>query len=374
MHDVTPTDQFSIPPVFEIFGTVVAVQANFYQVRLDHTLKDQNGSPLSHLLCTRRTRLKKIGQNIMVGDRVMVEEPDYQDGRGAIAQVLPRKTELSRPPVANADQILLVFALEEPPLEPWQLSRFLVKAESTNLPSCLCLNKADLMPSTLQKEWQERLQKWGYNPLFISTMTGQGLDELKNCLRDKITILAGPSGVGKSSLINTLIPNIKQRVNKVSGKLQKGRHTTRHVELFELPAGGLVADTPGFNQPNLECNPPQLIEYFPEAKQPLKQGNCQFKDCLHRGEPNCVIEQNWERYDHYLKFLEEAISQQESNQKIGDKESTLKLKIKGAGQESYEPKLESKKYRRSSRREKQQNLQELYENQSLKELEEEDTD
>ncbi|MEA5512275.1 small ribosomal subunit biogenesis GTPase RsgA [Crocosphaera sp. UHCC 0190] len=372
MHDVTPTDQFSIPPISEIFGTVVAVQANFYQVRLDHTLKDQNGSPLSHLLCTRRTRLKKIGQNIMVGDHVMVEEPDYQDGRGAIAQVLPRKTELSRPPVANADQILLVFSLEEPPLEPWQLSRFLVKAESTNLPSRLCLNKADLMPSTLQNAWQERLQKWGYNPLFISTMTGQGLDELKNCLRDRITILAGPSGVGKSSLINTLIPNIKQRVNQVSGKLQKGRHTTRHVELFELPAGGLVADTPGFNQPNLDCETARLVYYFPEAKQQLEVGNCQFKDCLHRGEPNCVIDTNWERYEHYLTFLKEAISQQELNQKIGEKESNLKLKIKGSGQEYYEPKLETKKYRRSSRREKHQNLQNQYDHQNLDKLEQEE--
>ncbi|MGB5594657.1 MAG: ribosome small subunit-dependent GTPase A, partial [Crocosphaera sp.] len=276
--------------------------------------------------------------------------------------------------VANAEQILLVFALEEPSLEPWQLSRFLVKAESTNIQFRLCLNKADLMPYTQQKTWQESLEEWGYNPLFISVMTFQGLEELKDCLNSKITILAGPSGVGKSSLINALIPDVKQRVNKVSGKLQKGRHTTRHVELFELPAGGLIADTPGFNQPNLQCEPPQLIEYFPEAKQPLKQGNCQFKDCLHRGEPNCVIDQNWERYEHYLTFLEEAITQQESTQNKGNQESTLKLKIKASGQEYYEPKLESKKYRRSSRREKHQNLQELYENQSLEQLEEERND
>lgn len=374
MHDLTFLNHSSTPTLSDIVGTVVAVQANFYHVRLDQALRDSNNSQLSHLLCTRRTRLKKIGQSVMVGDRVIIEEPDYQDARGAISQVLPRKTELSRPPVANAEQILLVFALEEPPLEPWQLSRFLVKAESTNIPFRLCLNKADLMPYTQQKTWQESLEEWGYNPLFISVMTFQGLEELKDCLNSKITILAGPSGVGKSSLINALIPDVKQRVNKVSGKLQKGRHTTRHVELFELPAGGLIADTPGFNQPNLQCEPPQLIEYFPEAKQPLKQGNCQFKDCLHRGEPNCVIDQNWERYEHYLTFLEEAITQQESTQNKGNQESTLKLKIKASGQEYYEPKLESKKYRRSSRREKHQNLQELYENQSLEQLEEERND
>ena len=157
MHDLTSLHQSSSTTVSNIIGTVVAVQANFYQVCLDKPLIHLNNSPIPYLLCTRRTRLKKIGQQIMVGDRVMVEEPDYQDARGAIAQVLPRKTQLSRPPVANAEQMLLVFALDEPLLEPWQLSRFLVKAESTEIPFLLCLNKADLLTPTQQKTWQERL-------------------------------------------------------------------------------------------------------------------------------------------------------------------------------------------------------------------------
>ncbi|EAZ93119.1 small ribosomal subunit biogenesis GTPase RsgA [Crocosphaera chwakensis] len=374
MHDLRSFNRPPISTVSDILGTVIAVQANFYQVRLDQPLEDHNNTLIHHLLCTRRTRLKKIGQTVMVGDRVVVEEPDYQDARGAIAQVLPRKTELSRPPVANAEQMLLVFALDEPPLEPWQLSRFLVKAESTEIPFLLCLNKADLLTSTQQKTWQERLEKWGYQPLLISVMTSQGLTELKDCLKDKITILAGPSGVGKSSLINTLVPDVKQRVNQVSGKLQKGRHTTRHVELFELPDGGLLADTPGFNQPHLDCSPSELIHYFPEARQQLEQGNCQFSDCFHRGEPNCIVDENWERYEHYLTFLEEAIAQKEATQQMTDQESTVKLKVKASGQEYYEPKLESKKYRRTSRRQKHQNLQDLYENQSLEELEELEND
>ncbi|MDJ0507710.1 MAG: small ribosomal subunit biogenesis GTPase RsgA [Crocosphaera sp.] len=369
MHDITSLNPSSTPAVSDIIGTVVAVQANFYQVRLDQPLINLNDSPISHLLCTRRTRLKKIGQQIMVGDCVTVEEPDYQDARGAIAKVFPRKTELSRPPVANADQILLVFALGEPVLEPWQLSRFLVKAESTKIPFLLCLNKADLLTSDEKKKWQERLSRWGYQPFFISLRTCQGLDEVRDSLKRKISILAGPSGVGKSSLINALIPQVEQRVNRVSGKLQKGRHTTRHVELFELPEGGLIADTPGFNQPNLQCHPSQLIEYFPEVRQQLKQETCQFSDCFHREEPNCSLDKNWERYEHYLTFLEEAIRQQEASRKMGEQESTVKLKFKASGQEYYEPKLETKKYRRTSRREKHQNLQELYENQSLEELE-----
>ncbi len=338
-------------------GTVIAIQANFYQVRLDQ-------SPLSTLLCTRRSRLKKIGQSVMVGDRVWIEDSDLINGQGAIAAVEPRKNELSRPPVANADQILLVFSLAEPPLESWQLSRFLVKAESTDLDLCLCLNKQDLVSPEEQEQWRERLLQWGYQPLLISVQQQQGIDQLLEKLNNKITLMAGPSGVGKSSLINTLIPGIQQRVNRVSGKLQKGRHTTRHVELFELPTGGLLADTPGFNQPDLDIASSQLVFTFPEARKRLEANHCQFNDCLHREEPNCVIRGDWERYEHYLRFLEESLAHEIQQQQSSDEESSLKTITKADGQEDYEPKLERKKYRRSSRRVKHQALQELYHQQA----------
>ena len=297
----------------------------------------------------------------MVGDRVLVEEPDYENGRGVVAEIFPRNTELERPPVANASQILLVFALEEPPLDAFQLSRFLVKAESTELDLCLCLNKRDIISASQQQQWQKRLEEWGYQPIWISVATHQGLDELTCQLDGKITILAGPSGVGKSSLINQLIPAAQMRVEEVSGKLGRGRQTTRHVELFELPTGGLLADSPGFNQPELNCNPKDLALYFPEARERLATGSCQFSDCLHRDEPNCIVRGDWERYEYYLQFLEEVIAQQEARQQMPDEESSLKLKIKGSGRQEYEPKLESKKYRRSSRRQKNQTLQDLYE-------------
>lgn len=358
-----------------LLGTVLAVQANFYQVQIDFG----SGNPNNHsevesdeqlqnpkskiqnqnLLCTRRTRLKKIGQRVMVGDRVVIEEPDWEGGRGAIAQVQPRKTQLDRPPVANADQILLVFALVDPPLDPYQLTRFLVKAESTGLGVTLCLNKSDLVPDELD-EWRSAFKQWGYEPVFISVYTTQGLEALSHQLERKITILAGPSGVGKSSLINYLIPNVNQRVAEVSGKLSRGRHTTRHVELFELPSGGLLADTPGFNQPDINCTPEELVLYFPEARQRLATDSCQFSNCLHRDEPNCAVRGDWERYGYYLDLLEEAIAYQEWLNQQADPESTLKAKIKGKGQTHYEPKLESKKYRRSSRRTQHQELEELY--------------
>lgn len=337
-----------------LLGTVLAVQANYYQVRLDV----QKSAP--HLLCTRRARLKKIGQQVMVGDRVEIEEPDWGGVRGAIANVLPRQTVLERPPVANAQQILLVFALEEPTLDPFQLSHFLVKAESTGLDVWLCLNKSDLLTPKQLTQWRDRLSGWGYKPVFISVRTGTGLQELSTQHNQKITVVAGPSGVGKSSLINQLIPTANLRVGAVSGKLGRGRHTTRHVELFELPTSGLLADTPGFNQPDLDCTPDELAYYFPEARQRLAVASCQFSDCLHRDEPNCAVRGEWERYEHYLEFLQEAIARTEQLNQQGDPESSLKLKTKGKGQSQYEPKLETKKYRRPSRRTQQQALQELY--------------
>ncbi len=333
-----------------ITGTVVAVQANFYQVQLDEFE--------IRLLCTRRSRLKKIGQKVMVGDRTFVEEPDWKDKRGVITEVFPRETELDRPPVANANQLVLVFALAQPPLDPMQLSRFLVKAESTGIESCLCLNKQDLVSEEERTAWETRLKGWGYPPFLISVETGVGLNQLQTQLQDKITIFAGPSGVGKSSLINWLIPQAQLRVGTVSGKLQRGRHTTRHVELFTLPEGGLLADTPGFNQPDLNCDPQDLAFYFPEARERLAQGSCQFSDCLHRDEPNCVVRGDWERYDHYLDFLESAIAQATEREQTTAQEDTFKVKMKSSGERTYEPRLERKKYRRHSRKQQHQQLEE----------------
>ncbi len=368
-----------------LLGTVLAVQANFYRVQLDLGSREKYKedkedkedkklfSPLSIpsslsvaslypplLLCTRRTRLKKIGQQVMVGDRVLVEEPDWAGQRGAIAHVLPRKNQLDRPAIANVNQILLVFAVADPPLEPYQLSRFLVKAESTDLDVVLCLNKSDLISTQQQEQIHQHLIKWGYQPSFISVYKSINIDNLSTHLKGKITVVAGPSGVGKSSLINALIPNINLRVGEISGKLARGRHTTRHVELFDLPSGGLLADTPGFNQPDLDCSPEELAVYFPEARQRLAVARCRFSDCLHRDEPDCAVRGDWERYQHYLEFLEEAIAHQSQLNQQADPESTIKVKTKGKGKQKYEPKLESKKYRQKSRRTQLQELQELY--------------
>ena len=333
-------------------GTVIAVQANYYRVQLHQAA--------SVLLCTRRARLKKLGQQIMVGDRVVVEEPDWEGQRGAVAEVLPRQSELERPPVANAAQVLLVFSMADPVVDRYQLSRFLVSIEGTGLEILPCFSKADLVSDQEQHKWRDRLLGWGYGACAISVQTGAGLTQLQRALQKKITVLAGPSGVGKSSLINALVPALSLRVGEISEHWKKGKHTTRHVELFELPGGGLLTDTPGFSQPTLNYLPDQLIHCFPEGRERLKTEYCQFKDCLHRTEPGCVVRGDWERYPDYLGFLEESLAYQTQLRQTRNPEARMKVKSDQSGSESYEPKLETKRYRRSSRRTQQQGLEQLY--------------
>ncbi len=339
-------------------GTVVAVQANFYRVQL-HS-KETIPLEVTDLLCTRRARLKKLGQQVMVGDRVLIEEPDWAGQRGAISEVLPRRSELERPPIANADQALLVFSIADPIIDPYQLSRFLVALEGTGLQIVPCFNKADLVSAQEQRQWCDRLQSWGYSAYAISVRTGLGLAQLQERLQHKITVLAGPSGVGKSSLINALAPDLALRVGAISDHWRRGKHTTRHVELFELPEGGLLADTPGFSQPTLNYLPEQLIHYFPEGRDRLNADHCQFKNCLHRKEPGCAVQGDWERYPDYLEFLEEGLVYQTQLRQSRNPESRTKLKSNQSGSETHEPKLETKRYRRTSRRTQQQALNHIY--------------
>ena len=344
------------PVISPCQGVVVAVQANFYRVQLDCDRPAES----RELLCTRRAVLKKIGQTVVVGDRVTIDEPSSAGGRGAIYEVMPRKTELPRPPIANADQILLLFSLTQPDLDPFQLTKFLLTAEQTGMRVILGLSKADLVDEHTQQTWCDRLQQWGYFSLPISLISNQGIAELHEHLKNKLTVLSGPSGVGKSSLINHLIPDLKVRVGAVSERWHQGRHTTRHVELFDLQGHGLLADSPGFNQPSLDIEPSELAALFPEIRAMLSVKCCQFSNCLHRHEPNCSVHSDWDRRDYYLQLLEEITQNYELKLQKSTAEKQQKLKSGEEGKAVYEPRLAQKKYRRQSRRCQNQSLEDYY--------------
>ncbi len=250
---------------------------------------------------TRRT------MGVVPGDEVAISRLD--DGSGVVEQLLPRQTLLKRPAVANITQVVLTFAAAQPDLHPLLLNRFLVLAEWSGIPKiCICLNKMDVRPETA-----EALQPYaaiGYPVLPVSAHTGTGIDALRERLAGETTVFAGPSGVGKSSLLNALSPELALQTGHVSAKIKRGRHTTRVAKLIPWQ-GGYLVDTPGFSAMELTSMEPQeLPGYFPEFRQYLDQ--CRFQPCSHSHEPDCAIKQAVadgaiarERYDAYLNMLEE---------------------------------------------------------------------
>ena len=283
-------------------GLVVALQANYLEVELTDV---PDGCP-QRLLCTRRHRLSHRGEAVHVGDRVSVQAIDSAQARAVIAAVEPRQSLLMRPPVANASLVVVALSVAQPVFDPDQASRFLLTAERTGLDVQVLLTKVDLIEPDSLRQLQQRINGWGYKPLAISAYSGEGMQDLRQRLQEsKLAVLCGPSGVGKSSVLNHLLPQLKLRIGAVSGRLQRGRHTTRHVELFPIGPHARVADTPGFNRPELPEDPQELAWLFPELRSQLDPWPCRFRDCLHRGEPGCGVSESWERYSVYLSGLDE---------------------------------------------------------------------
>ena len=257
--------------------------------------------------CSLRGRFRHEKQQVLPGDRVVLR-PGC--GRfGVIEQVLPRRTTLVRPPVANVDQAVIVFAAREPDPNPGLMDRFLIMASINGVDPLICFNKADLTKDG-QIDLISRYRE-NYRVVVTSAKTGEGLDLLREALQGKVSVFAGPSGVGKSTILNALHPALSLKTAELSLKLKRGRHTTRHVELIALPQGGLVADTPGFSSLDLpDLKPEELPGHFPEIDVYL--GKCYFNRCLHDREPGCAVKSAVEsgqidqaRYLQYLGFLKE---------------------------------------------------------------------
>ncbi len=297
----------------QLRGIVVALKANFFIVEINNKDLRSNFLPSDlqnkRLLCTRRSKLDYQGLFIDVGDRVFVESIDWKSKRGLISSLEPRQNLLNRPAVANVTLIAVCISVEEPLFDLEQTSRFLLTAEDKNINIVLILTKIDLIGKDKLSSYIHRLKGWGYNPIAISVKDKSGIDVLLKILRNtELSVLCGPSGVGKTSLINHLIPNLALPTSSVSKKLKRGINTTRHVELFSVGNGALVADTPGFNRPEIVSDPLNFAFLFPELRDQLMNEKCKFRNCLHRDEPGCVINKDLERYSFYRENIEEIIN------------------------------------------------------------------
>ncbi|MDD6856777.1 MAG: ribosome small subunit-dependent GTPase A, partial [Lachnospiraceae bacterium] len=254
-------------------------------------------------------RNKKIKP--LVGDNVEIDIIDEEKRIGNIVEIAERTNELIRPAVANIDQSLVVFAVMRPDPNINLLDRFLVMMERQDVPVIICFNKVDLVPEEELIELRDTYVNAGYHVIFTSTLNGNGVEDVKRILIGKTTAFAGPSGVGKSSMLNAIIPDANSETGGISEKIGRGKNTTRHTEIFNLEDETYIMDTPGFT--SLYTNDfekEELKWYFPEFRE--YEGKCRFNGCIHENEPDCAVKDALEegkisesRYKNYLQMLDE---------------------------------------------------------------------
>lgn len=262
--------------------------------------------------CRGRGVFRKNKITPLVGDDVVYQADN--DKEGYILEIKDRFNELVRPPISNVDQAVLVFSAKEPTFSTSLLDRFLVLVEAGGIRPIICITKMDLVDDDALKErihqYAEDYRNIGYSVYMTSMKNGSGIEDIVSHFQDKITVFAGQSGVGKSSLLNAISPDLELKTAGISAHLGRGKHTTRHVELIDIN-GGLVADTPGFSSlefAGIEAE--DLGSAFLEIDE--KSAECKFRGCLHMKEPNCAVKRAVEngeiaqyRYDHYVEFLTE---------------------------------------------------------------------
>lgn len=285
-------------------GRIIKALSGFYYVESDRKV----------YACKGRGVFRNQNISPLVGDFVIFDKTN--DEEGYIIEIAPRKNELKRPPIANIDQAVIVSSVVQPAFSSLLLDRFLVIVEAKNIKPMIVITKKDLATTKEIDEMNEikkHYEKIGYPVMFLSLESTEGLEPIKAFFTDNITVLMGQSGVGKSTLLNSINPTFMIKTGEISMSLGRGKHTTRHVELLEIN-GGYVADTPGFSALDFTgIEAEDLSTYFIEMKE--RKEACKFRRCLHDKEPNCAIKlavDNGEieafRYEHYLQFLQEIMS------------------------------------------------------------------
>ena len=283
----------------KLTGRIIRSISGFYDVQTDSGLVN----------CRARGVLRKDGQSPLTGDMV---EITVERGKGMVERILPRRNRFVRPAVANLDALVIFAASVNPVTEPFLIDRVAAIAGDQEVPVVLCINKCDLDPAVDLKKIYTNA---GFCVISTSAETGEGVEELRSLLRGKLTAFTGNSGVGKSSVLNRLCPDLQLPTGEVSEKLGRGRHTTRHVELYMLEEGTYVADTPGFSSfdtDQMDVILKENLQYaFPDFGRYI--GSCQFHDCSHRQEPGCAVTAALReglvertRYDSYLRLYEKA--------------------------------------------------------------------
>lgn len=283
-------------------GKIVKGIAGFYYVHVA-------GSGVYE--CKAKGVFRKEKIKPLVGDNVEIEVLDEKDMEGNITKILPRKNDLIRPAVANIDQALVVFAVTQPEPHFNLLDRFLVMMERKSIPTVLCFNKTDIAESPAVTELKQIYSGCGYPLLFTSAKEEENIEKLKELLKEKTTAIAGPSGVGKSSLINLLQSEVKMETGSISRKIARGKHTTRHSELLVLGKDSYIMDTPGFSSLYVNDFEKEELKYYFSEFDPY-EGKCRFNGCDHIHEPGCAVKAAVEegkihrvRYQDYTEMYRE---------------------------------------------------------------------